>query len=136
MSAPLEGRVAIVTGSSRGLGAAIVQRLAEDGARVVVNYRINSQAADQVIGAINSKEDGRAIAVMADASTIAGGEKLLEECIRAFGRVDILVLNAGISVEGTLHSIDETLFDSTFNIHVKGPLFLTRAAAPHLPAGM
>lgn len=135
MSAPLEGRVAIVTGSSRGIGAAIVQRFAEDGARVVVNYIKNAQAASQVVNTINSKEDGRAIAVMADASTIAGGEKLLEECVRAFGRIDILVLNAGVAAEGALNDLDESLFDSTFNIHVKGPLFLARAVAPHLPAG-
>jgi len=135
MSAPLEGRVAIVTGSSRGIGAAIVQRLAENGARVVVNYRNNTQAADDVVCAINSKRDGMAIAVKADVSTIGGGEQLLEECMRVFGRIDILILNAGVSIGSTLTDVHESLFDSTFNLHVKGPLFLTRAVSPHLPEG-
>jgi NAD(P)-dependent dehydrogenase (short-subunit alcohol dehydrogenase family) len=135
MSAPLEGRVAIVTGSSRGIGAAIVQRLAADGARVIVNYFNHKEAADNVVNAINSSRDGAAIAVNADASTIAGGEKLLEECMRAFGRLDILVLNAGVNVESPISQVDHSIFDATFNLHVKGPLFLTKLAAPQLAEG-
>ncbi|KIM78121.1 hypothetical protein PILCRDRAFT_824835 [Piloderma croceum F 1598] len=135
MSAPLEGRVAIVTGSSRGIGAAIVQRLAADGARVIVNYFMHKEAADNVVNAINSTRDGAAIAVNADASTIAGGEKLLEECMRAFGRLDILVLNAGVSVESSISEVDHSIFDAAFNLHVKGPLFLTKSAAPRLAEG-
>jgi len=135
MSTPLEGRVAIVTGSSRGIGAAIVQQLAAHGARVVVNYRQNSQAADQVVSAINSQREASAIAVMADASTIGGGQKLLEECMRTFGKVDILVLNAGVAGVGVMNDVDDYLFDSTFSLHVKGPLFLSRAVSTHLPPG-
>jgi len=132
---PLEGRVALVTGSSRGIGAAIVQRLAADGALVIVNYLKNSEAANSVVNAINSRREGAAIAVQADASTIAGGEKLLEECLRAFGRIDILVLNAGNAVQSTISDVEESFFYSTFNLHVKGPLFLTKSAAVHLPEG-
>jgi 3-oxoacyl-[acyl-carrier protein] reductase len=135
MSAPLEGKVAIVTGSSRGIGAAIVQQLASAGASVVINYLTNAHAAHEVATTINSTRAGTAIAVQADASTIAGGEKLLDECIRAFGRIDILVLNAGLATECTLAQAEESLFDSTFDIHVKGPLFLSRAVAGHLPPG-
>jgi len=135
MSTSLEGRVAIVTGSSRGIGAAIVQQFAAHGARVVVNYRQNSQAADEVVNAINSKREGTAIAVMADASTKLGGEQLLEACMRMFGKVDILVLNAGVGPIGIMHDLEESVFESTFNLHVKGPVFLTRAVAAHLPAG-
>lgn len=135
MSAPLEGRVALVTGSSRGIGAGIVKKLAADGARVVVNYHKNSQAADEVVAAINSQREGAAIAVMADASTIAGGETLLAACMRAFGRIDILVLNAGVMVAGALNDVVDSVFDATFNIHVKGPLFLAKAAAVHLQEG-
>jgi len=135
MSTPLEGRVAIVTGSSRGIGAAIAQQLAAHGARVVVNYRQNSQAADEVVNAINSQREASAIAVMADASTIGGGQKLLEECLRTFGKVDILVLNAGVAGIGVINDVDDYLFDSAFSLHVKGPLFLTRAVSAHLPPG-
>jgi len=135
MSAPLEGRVAIVTGSSRGIGAGIVKKLAADGARVIVNYHKNARAADEVTAAINAQREGAAIAVMADAATIAGGQKLVAECMRAFGRIDILVLNAGVGVACTLHDVVDSVFDSTFNIHVKGPLFLAKAAAAHLQAG-
>jgi 3-oxoacyl-[acyl-carrier protein] reductase len=135
MSAPLEGRVAIVTGSSRGIGAAIVQRLAADGARVVVNYLNSQEAADNVVNAINSSRDGAAIGVKADASTIIGGERLLEECMKAFGRLDILVLNAGVGVESTISEVDPSIFDATFNVHVKGPLFLTKSAATQLSEG-
>lgn len=135
MTAPLDGIVAIVTGSSRSIGAAIVKQLAQDGARVVINYLENLQAADDLVNAINFNRAGAAIAVQADASTLAGGEKLLEECLKAFGRVDVLVLNAGVMGCRRLETIDEQFFDSVFNIHVKGPLFLTRAVAPHLSAG-
>jgi 3-oxoacyl-[acyl-carrier protein] reductase len=94
------------------------------------------QAAEEVVAAINSKREGAAIAAIADVSTIAGGEKMLEVCLRAFGRIDILVPNAGARVNKALNTIDdESLFDWTFDIHVKGPPPPTKAVAPHLPSG-
>jgi 3-oxoacyl-[acyl-carrier protein] reductase len=136
MSTPLEGRVALVTGSSRGIGAAIAKRLAADGARVIVNYHKNSQAANDVVSAINENRNDAAVAVQADASTIEGGDKLLEACVRVFGKLDILVLNAGVGAHSLISEVDDFIFDSTYNLHVKGPLFLTKSAAPLLSQGM
>jgi len=135
MSLKLSGKTAIVTGSSRSIGAAIAQRLAEDGANVIINYVSNSQAADQVVEAINSKGAGKAVAVQADVSSAAGAKQLLDATITAFGQLDILVLNAGIMGSKVLADVDEQFFDSHIQINVKGPLFLTKAAAPLLPTG-
>jgi 3-oxoacyl-[acyl-carrier protein] reductase len=135
MSTSLIGKVAIVTGSSRSIGAAIAQRLAEDGANVIINYISNSDAADKVINAINSKGKGKAVGVKADVSSVAGVNTLLEETVKAFGKLDILVLNAGIMGSRVLADVDEEFFDSHIRINVKGPLFLTKAAVPLLPAG-
>lgn len=131
----LDGMVAIVTGSSRSIGAAIAKELARKGARVVINYLKNLDAANELVRTINSNRAGAAIAVQADVSTLSGGTKLLSECLKAFGKVDILVLNAGVMGCRTVEAVDEEFFDSVFNIHVKGPLFLTRAVASHLSAG-
>ncbi|KAF7974486.1 hypothetical protein HWV62_12036 [Athelia sp. TMB] len=135
MSFKLAGKVAIITGSSRSIGAAIAWRLAEDGANVIINYVGNLQAANQVVGAINSKGVGKAVVVKADVSSAAGAKQLLDETIKAFGRLDILVLNAGIMGSKILADVDEQFFDSHIQINVKGPLFLTKAAAPLLPSG-
>ncbi|KAG6831075.1 hypothetical protein H0H92_012999 [Tricholoma furcatifolium] len=134
MSTSLNDKVAIVTGSSRGIGAAIAQRLAEDGANVVINYVSNAQRADDVVSEIKAKGKGAAIAIKADASTISGGKQLVEETIKAFGKVDILICNAGIMGSKTLAEIDEKFFDDHFNINVKGPLFLAQTVASLLPS--
>lgn len=135
MSSSLTGKVAIVTGSSRSIGAAIAKRLAEDGANVIINFISNSYAADEVVNAINSEGKGKAVGVKADVSSIAGINTLLEETVKAFGKLDILVLNAGIMGSRVLADVDEQFFDSHIRINVKGPLFLAKAAAPLLPAG-
>jgi len=135
MSTSLAGKVAIVTGSSRSIGAAIAQRLAEDGANVIINYVSNHYAADEVVNSINSKGKGKAVGVRADVSTVGGANILLEEAVKAFGKLDILVLNAGIMGSKVLADVNEEFFDSHIRINVKGPLFLTKAATPLLPAG-
>ncbi|EPQ50952.1 NAD P-binding protein [Gloeophyllum trabeum ATCC 11539] len=131
----LAGRVAIVTGSSRSIGASIAKRLGKDGASVVVNYVSNSAAADEVVNEINSKGPGKAISVKADVSSIAGAKTLLDETLQKFGKLDILVLNAGIMGAKVLAQTEEKDFDDHININVKGPLFLTKLAAPSLTAG-
>ena len=93
---PLQGRVALVTGSSRAIGAAVVKRLAAEGASVVVNYVSNADAANAVVNEINSSTPGKAIALKADMSSISDAENLVEETIKQFGKLDILVLNAGV----------------------------------------
>ncbi|KAJ7755781.1 hypothetical protein B0H14DRAFT_2978159 [Mycena olivaceomarginata] len=95
MSATLKGKIAVITGSSRSIGAAIAKHFGKQGAKVVVNYVNDAQAADGVVSSIKAA-GGSAAAVKADASTIAGGQHLLDEAVKAFGGIDIIVLNAGI----------------------------------------
>ncbi|KAF9474284.1 NAD(P)-binding protein [Pholiota conissans] len=130
----LIGKVAVVTGSSRSIGAAIARSLGEQGANVVVNYVNDNKAADEVVQAIRSTGKGGAIAVRADTSTLQGGQLLLDEAVKTFGHIDILVLNAGIMGSKTLAEVDESFFDSHFEINVKAPLFMAKAAAPLLPS--
>lgn len=123
-----------MTGSSRSIGAAIAKNLGEQGANVVVNYVNDSAAADEVVQAIRSQGKGGAIAIRADTSTLQGGQSLLDEAVKTFGKVDILVLNAGIMGSKTLAEVDEAFFDSHFDVNVKAPLFLAKAAASLLPS--
>ncbi|KAF9024562.1 NAD(P)-binding protein [Hymenopellis radicata] len=129
----LEGKVAIVTGSSRSIGAAIVRSMAEQGAKVVVNYVNNPQPADELVAEIKAQGKGDAVTIKADASTIAGGKSLIAETIQAFGKIDILVLNAGIMGSKTIADVDEAFFDDHINCNIKGPLFMAKAILEHLP---
>ena len=131
----LSGKVALVTGSSRGIGAAIALKLAADGANVVVNYANSSQPADEVAATINAQRPSSAIAIKANMSSISDIELLLSGTLKAFGKLDILVLNAGIMGNRTLQDIDETYYNSHFDANVKGPLFLVKAAQPYLSPG-
>jgi len=135
MSQRLQGKVALVTGSSRSIGAAIAKRLAQDGASVVINYASNEAAAKGVADEINSIRSGAAVIVKADVSTVQSCKYLLDETLKAFGRIDILVLNAGIMGLKGLREVDEKFFDDHFLVNVKGPFFLVQAAEPHLKEG-
>ncbi|KAF7364290.1 NAD(P)-binding protein [Mycena sanguinolenta] len=132
MSTSLNGKVAVITGSSRSIGAAIAKHMASQGAKVVVNYVHGAQAADEVVKAIK-QSGGSAVAIGSDVSTIAGGQHLVDEAVKAFGGIDILVLNAGIMGSKVLADVDEEFYDSHFATNVKGPLFLAKAAASLLP---
>jgi len=135
MSQPLAGKVALITGSSRSIGAAIARRLAKDGAFVVINYFSNEIAAQQVADSINETRPGAAVPIKADVSSVASCKHLLDQTIKAFGKVDILVLNAGIMGSKVLADVDEQFFDDHFTVNVKGPLFLVQAAAPLMQSG-
>ena len=128
-------KIAVVTGSSRSIGAAIVKRLAQDGASVVINYASNEAAAKEVADEINTIRSGAAVTIKADVSTVESSKRLLDETLKAFGRIDILVLNAGIMGSRSLREVDEKYFDESFLINVKGPFFLVQAAEPHLKEG-
>ncbi|KAI5123179.1 hypothetical protein M0805_003946 [Coniferiporia weirii] len=132
---PLAGKIALVTGSSRGIGAAIAARLVDDGASVVVNYVNNAAAAEKVVTALNAKRSGAAVAVQADVSSVSQARALFEKSVAAFGRIDILVLNAGVMGMKPLADFDEEYYDTHFNTNVKGPLFLVKTAAPTLESG-
>jgi 3-oxoacyl-[acyl-carrier protein] reductase len=131
----LEGKVAIVTGASKGIGAAIARHLADEGASVVVNYASSKVDADRVVAEIG-RGGGRAVAVQADVSKRADVERLFEETKTAFGRLDILVNNAGVYAFSPLEAITEEFFSRLFDINVLGPLLASQAAAAHFgPAG-
>jgi len=135
MSQRLQGKVALVTGSSRSIGAAIAKRLAQDGASVVINYASNEAAAKQVADEINATRSGAAVTIKADVSNVESCKNLVNQTIEAFGKIDILVLNAGVMLLNTLRNVDEKEFDDSFLINVKGPFFLVQAAEPHLKEG-
>ena len=125
--ADLSGKVAIVTGASRGIGAAIAGKLAEDGAAVVVNYSNSAGEAEAVVGGIR-KWGGRALAVRADLSKPNDAKKLLETAVREFGNVNVLVNNAAIYQPAPFDKVDEAAFDRHFNLNVKGLFFSIQEA--------
>lgn len=131
----LAGKVALVTGSSRGIGAAIARKLGSDGANVIVNYVSNEKAAAEVVGELNANRPNSSVAIKADVSTFEGVKQFSVEALKAFGKVDILVLNAGVLQNKVLSDVSEEDYDMVFNANVKGPLFLTKMLAPHLPEG-
>jgi 3-oxoacyl-[acyl-carrier protein] reductase len=119
----LEGKVAVVTGASKGIGASIAKHLAAEGAAVVVNYASSQEGADRVVDEI-VKEGGKAIAVQANVSQKAEIERLFAKTQQAFGNLDILVNNAGIYEFAPLEDITEEHFHKQFNLNVLG-LILT-----------
>jgi 3-oxoacyl-[acyl-carrier protein] reductase len=125
----LKGKVAIVTGSSKGIGAAIAERLASDGASVVVNYSRAAAPAEALVQRITAV-GGKAIAVQADLSKASDIEKLFSETSKVFGHLDILVNNAGVYKFLPLEAIDEEHIDKHFNLNVKALLLATKAAVP------
>lgn len=102
---------------------------------MVVNYTSNQGAARKLVDSINEKRPNTAIDLKADLTDLAAGKELVDKTIAAFGKLDILVLNAGIMGSRTLAEVDEKFFDDVFLLNVKAPLFLVKAAAPLLPAG-
>lgn len=126
--AKLTGKVAVVTGASKGIGAAIAQQLAQDGAAVIVNYSSSPQGAEAVVAAIR-KGGGKAKAVQANVSKPAEAKQLIAAAVSEFGRIDTLVNNAAVYEFLPLDQITETHFDRMFDLNVKGLLFTTQAAA-------
>jgi 3-oxoacyl-[acyl-carrier protein] reductase len=131
MSKKLEGRVAVVTGASKGIGASIAKSLAEAGASVVVNYSSSMQDAKRVVAAI-SASGGRAIAVQGDVSKPSDIERLFAEAKQSFGRLDILVNNAGVYRFSPLEEVTEEHFHKHFNLNVLGLLLTTKEAVRHM----
>src|ERR1051326_4034092 len=118
-SKKLEGKVAVVTGASKGIGAAIAKQLAAEGASVVVNYASSKDGADNVVGEITGA-GGKAVAVHADLAKKADIERLFAEAKKAFGRLDILVNNAGIYEFAPLEEITIDHYQKHFNLNVLG----------------
>src|SRR5882672_7818083 len=124
----LSGKVAVVTGSSKGIGASIAKHLAAEGAAVVVNYASSKTGADKVVAEITSA-GGKAVAVQADMAKKADIERLFAGTKKAYGRLDILVNNAGIYGFAPLESVTEELFHQQFNLNVLGLILAAQAAA-------
>lgn len=132
--ASLSGKVAIVTGSSRGIGRAIAERLAEDGAIVVVNYGTSGEKAQQVVTGIQAK-GGKAVAVQADMSQVAEARRLVIDTVEQFGRLDILVNNAGRFMARPLLETTEDDFDQIIALNAKGPYFAMQEASKVMKEG-
>ena len=130
----LDGKVAVVTGASKGIGAAIAKALAEEGAAVVVNYASSQAGADAVVAAI-TEQGGKAIAVQGDVSQRAQAQALIDEATRAFGRLDILVNNSGVYEFAALEEVTEEHYRRQFDVNVLGVLLASQAASKHLGEG-
>lgn len=130
----LDGKVAVVTGASKGIGASIAEELAAAGASVMVNYASSKQGADVVVERI-TKAGGKAVAVGADVSKPEQISKLIEETVKAFGgKIDVLVNNAGVYEFAPLEAITPEHFHKQFDLNVLGLLLTTQAAVKHFPA--
>ena len=130
----LTGKVAIVTGASKGIGAAIATSLAAEGAAVVVNYASSKAGADAVVARIGAA-GGKAIAVHGDVSKQSDAQGLVDAAIEQFGRLDILVNNSGVYGFAPIEDITEEDFHRHFNVNVLGLLLTTQAAVKHLGEG-
>ncbi|KAF9554211.1 short-chain dehydrogenase [Agrocybe pediades] len=135
----MQGKVAIVTGGSQGIGAATTQHLASQGAYVVFTYSSSATLAEELAEKINAQYPSsvppRVTALKSDAGSITDIKALVAKTLKVYGRIDILVLNAAVAPTVDLEHTSEETFDSTISINVKGPYFLAQEAAPHLKPG-
>ena len=127
----LKDKIALVTGSSRGIGRAVALAYAKEGAKVVVNYTSNEKAAKEVVEAID-KMDSQAIAVKADVAKKTEAERLVQAGIDQFGRIDILVNNAGFGRPAMMLKMEEDQWDQVIDIHLKGAFLCAQAAGRHM----
>ncbi|BAY20323.1 short-chain dehydrogenase/reductase SDR [Calothrix sp. NIES-2100] len=134
MANKLTGKVALITGGSRGLGAAIAKRLADDGATVALTYTSSPQKADEVVRTIESA-GGKSLAIRADSSDVAAVKNAVAETVKAFGRLDILVNNAGVAVLAPIDQFSLDDFDRLVAVNIKGVFVATQEAVRHMGEG-
>lgn len=134
MRMSLDGKVAIVTGASRGIGRAIAERLAGEGAAVVVNHRASAEQAAEVVAAIEAA-GGQGAALLADMGVVADAQRLVNSTIERFGKLDILVNNAGVGNRTAMADMTEKEFDWTLAVNSRGPFFAIQAAVPRMNDG-
>src|SRR5580692_9904245 len=126
MSKKLEGKIVLITGGSRGIGAAIAKRLAADGASVAITYSKGADAAASVVKAIEGN-DGKAIAIQADAANVKAVKSAVEETVATFGQLDVLVNNAGTAIPKTFEETSLEEIDRVIDINLRGVLVTTQA---------
>ena len=130
----LKGKVALVTGGSRGIGAAIARRMAEEGARIAITYSSNPARGEDLVKDIQASGK-TAMAIKADSADEKDIHAAVEQTVKAFGKLDILVNNAGVAAIAPLDKLSVADFDRTFAINVRGVFVATQAALAHLPNG-
>ncbi|KAF5713923.1 hypothetical protein FGLOB1_3723 [Fusarium globosum] len=126
----LRKKVVLVTGGSKGIGKAVVERVVADGANVVINYSSDNKPAEELVSKIGSE---RALAFKADVSNISEIENLVQATVEKFGKIDCVMANAACAPMNDLDSTTEEDFDKAFNLNVKGPYFLVQKAVKHMP---
>ena len=132
MSTPITSKTALITGGSKGIGAATSLLLAKSGANVVINYSSDANAANELVQTIGSD---KALAVKGDAGSIPDIEHMVSETVKRFGKIDILIPCAAILLMKDLEHTSEEDFDAIMRLNVKGPYFLSQKAVPHMPEG-
>ena len=126
----LDGKVALVTGSSQGIGQAIAIRLAQAGAKTIINYRSNPAGAAATLDQVRAA-GGDGLIIKADVGKVADVQRLVAESIEHFGQLDILVNNAGLEKNADFWDVDEADYDAVMDVNLKGPFFATQAFAKH-----
>src|ERR1700692_1728085 len=134
MSKNLEGKIALITGGSRGIGAAIAKRLAADGANVAITYAKDASAASAVVRAIEL-DGGKAVAIQADAADVEAVKRAVEKTVATFGRLEILVNNAGTAIPKPFEETSLEEMDRVIDINLRGVLATTQAALKHMNDG-
>src|ERR1700744_5651554 len=134
MPKPLEGKIAFITGGSRGIGAAIAQHLAAAGAKVAITYSRGADAAAAVVAAIQ-RLDGKAIAIQADAVDAGAVSAAIEQTLSTFGSLDILVNNAGVAIPKKFEEATADELDRVIDVNVRGTFRTTQAALKHMNPG-
>src|SRR5258708_24191818 len=134
MSKKLEGKIVLVTGGSRGIGAAIAKRLAADGATVAITYAKDVKAASAVVEAIE-RNGGKAVAIQADAANAEAVKSAVEKTVATFGQLDVLVNNAGTAIPKPFDETTLEEMDRVIDINVRGVFIATQAALQHMKSG-